>query len=322
MSISNPNGNSSHSNYIFSKNTMVILRGISGSGKSTLASKLLESNEDSIHLTSDDYFINLETGEYNFFGAKLPYAHEWNQDRARRALKKGIKVVIIDNTNTQKWEAKPYVSEAISHGYEVQFIEPDTPWKLDAEILSKKNQHGVPIEKIREMINRYEKDFSIENILKSKSPHRPNIFKPFDMVQIILTKESKNLLLSKVEKKYISIIGSHITLAFKPNAEYFNNLKNKNILEKDLVQIETDLLVWSDKIGVETLRVKNMINHLKDQVESLNAVPHITISLNPKIANPVDSNKLLEMKDSEIQTKNLELNLMGYIHFLRFKNQR
>lgn len=160
------------------KKRLVILRGISGSGKSTLAKALLEEEPRGVVYSTDDFFINKETGEYQFNGAAIGRAHAWNQRRAEKAMQEGIPLVIIDNTNTQKWEAKPYVEFGLKYNYEIEFKEPTTPWAKNAEELAKKNVHGVPIEAIQRMLDRWETDFTIENILKSKPPRRKKK-KPF-----------------------------------------------------------------------------------------------------------------------------------------------
>ena len=61
---------------------------------------------------------------------------------------------------------------AVKHNYKVIILEPDTPWKKDAEELSKRNKHGVPKEAILRMLARWEDDFTVENILKSQPPKK------------------------------------------------------------------------------------------------------------------------------------------------------
>ena len=148
---------------------MYILRGISGSGKSTLA-KELSKGDDSKVFSSDDFFMEEE--EYRFNPKMLPKAHSWNQRRVRKALEQGITPIIVDNTHTQKWEARSYVEMAREFGYAVFFEETKTPWRFDAEELAKKNVHGVPPEAIQRMIDRYEDhdSFTEEEVLKSLAP--------------------------------------------------------------------------------------------------------------------------------------------------------
>ncbi|MEQ2182602.1 hypothetical protein GOODEAATRI_024037, partial [Goodea atripinnis] len=68
---------------------------------------LLEHNPGGVVLSTDDYFSC--GGGYQFDPMALGEAHEWNHKRAREAFERGINPIIIDNTNMQEWEMKPYV---------------------------------------------------------------------------------------------------------------------------------------------------------------------------------------------------------------------
>ncbi|NWW41009.1 N42L2 protein, partial [Panurus biarmicus] len=114
-----------------SQKLLLILRGLPGSGKSTLSRVLLGESCDGIVLGTDDYFRQQHGYTYN--AAQLGDAHEWNRKRAKQAMEQGRSPVIIDNTNTQAWEMKPYVEVALEKGYRVEFHEPDTWWKFDPE---------------------------------------------------------------------------------------------------------------------------------------------------------------------------------------------
>ncbi|XP_060065179.1 uncharacterized protein LOC132545513 [Ylistrum balloti] len=142
----------------------VMLRGLPGSGKSTLARKLQRASvRPGVVLSSDDYFV--QDGVYKFEPHLLSEAHEWNRLRTIQNLHKGCTPIIVDNTNTQAWEMKPYVKQAQKFGYDVCFLEPDTPWKFQAKELARKNTHGVPLHKIRIMLERYEKGLTVEHVL-------------------------------------------------------------------------------------------------------------------------------------------------------------
>jgi predicted kinase len=148
---------------------MYILRGISGSGKSYLSKQILGSNRNNIFST-DDFFM--KGGEYMFDPKQLGIAHKWNQDRVADAIKKNVTPIIIDNTNTQKWEAREYVKMAVDAGYDIRFHETTTDWSKDVDELAKRNIHGVPREAIQRMLDRYEdhSEFTVDNVLNSKSP--------------------------------------------------------------------------------------------------------------------------------------------------------
>jgi len=130
---------------------MYVLRGVSGSGKST---KALELAPKENIFSTDEYFM--VGGKYFFDSGKLSKAHAWNRERVYGALKSGVSPVVVDNTNTQSWEAEPYVKMALAHGYKIEFVEPDTSWAKNADELAKRNKHGVPKAAIVRMLQRYQ----------------------------------------------------------------------------------------------------------------------------------------------------------------------
>ncbi|XP_045834072.1 uncharacterized protein LOC123925035 isoform X3 [Meles meles] len=97
---------------------------------------------------------------------------------AKQAINQGRSPVIIDNTNTQAWEMKPYVEMAIGKGYRVEFHEPETWWKFDPEELEKRNKHGVSRKKIAQMLDRYEYEMSISIVMNSVEPPHKSTQRP------------------------------------------------------------------------------------------------------------------------------------------------
>ncbi|XP_054544427.1 NEDD4-binding protein 2 isoform X2 [Talpa occidentalis] len=149
---------------------LVLLRGLPGSGKSFLARTLQEDNPSGIILSTDDYFyIN---GQYQFDVKYLGEAHEWNQNRAKEAFEKKVSPIIIDNTNLQAWEMKPYVALSQKHKYKVLFREPDTWWRFKPKELARRNIHGVSKEKITRMLEHYQRFVSVPIIMSSSVPEK------------------------------------------------------------------------------------------------------------------------------------------------------
>ena len=132
----------------------VILRGLPGSGKSTLAKEIAEEEETSVICSADDFFII--AGEYKFRPDWLPRAHQTCKEKFKSALKKGTKIVIVDNTNTCKWEFEEYQKLAKTFGYTVEVKIPETDWAFDVAECVKKNSHGVPAKAIQRMKDRWE----------------------------------------------------------------------------------------------------------------------------------------------------------------------
>ncbi|KAF4790411.1 hypothetical protein TURU_140972 [Turdus rufiventris] len=149
---------------------LVLLRGVPGSGKSYLARNLLEDNPGGIILSTDDYFY--KHGQYHYDPDCLGEAHDWNRKRAKEAFEMRISPIIIDNTNIQAWEMKPYVALAQQFKYKVMFREPDTWWKFKPKELERRNIHGVSKEKIKRMLERYERCLTVRSILDSSVPDK------------------------------------------------------------------------------------------------------------------------------------------------------
>ncbi|RVE65017.1 hypothetical protein OJAV_G00132080 [Oryzias javanicus] len=147
---------------------LILMRGLPGSGKSTMARELLSSGPSGIILSTDDYFA--QKNNYRYDPQLLGAAHEWNHRRARDALCDGRSPIIIDNTNLEAWEMKPYVKMALEKGYKVDFCEPDTSWKFDPYELEKRNKHGVNREKIAQMMDRFCFPISIDVVMNSQEP--------------------------------------------------------------------------------------------------------------------------------------------------------
>ncbi|NXS19558.1 N4BP2 protein, partial [Mystacornis crossleyi] len=131
---------------------------------------LLEDNPGGIILSTDDYFY--KHGQYHYDPDCLEEAHDWNRKRAKEAFEMRISPIIIDNTNIQAWEMKPYVTLAQQFKYKVMFREPDTWWKFTPKELERRNIHGVSKEKIKRMLERYERCLTVRTILDSSVPDK------------------------------------------------------------------------------------------------------------------------------------------------------
>ena len=156
---------------------LVIMRGVSGSGKSTMARKIAEERGGVIFST-DDYFER--EGRYEFDPKMLPSYHAKNQARAEAAMARGVSPIIIDNTNTQAWEMKPYVEAAKRHGYEVEIVEPGSPGFPEAdfeEIMRRQKVReggkSMPEDVVHRMMSRFQKGLSVDVILACRNQFGP-----------------------------------------------------------------------------------------------------------------------------------------------------
>lgn len=160
------------------KYQLTLMRGPSGCGKSTKAREILADwymYEKDVNLqghifSTDDYWYRLDPTVYNFQVEHLGAAHKWNQNRVKEEMTNGNPLVIVDNTNIQYWEMKPYVELTNEYGYRVSFEEPTTEWAFNPEVLANKTQHNVPIATLRRMVNNYSWDATIEKVMESTPP--------------------------------------------------------------------------------------------------------------------------------------------------------
>jgi len=150
------------------KRIMYIMRGPSGAGKSTKAKELGISGTT---LSTDDFWM--KDGEYKFDINRIGEAHQWNQQRTRECLKKGISPVIVDNTNIEAWEMKPYVGMAQQYGYQIRIVPVEV--KNTAQELAQRNKHGVPADAIQKMLDKYDPKVTVMDILRSKPPENKAI---------------------------------------------------------------------------------------------------------------------------------------------------
>jgi DNA-nicking Smr family endonuclease/predicted kinase len=150
---------------------VVIIRGLPGSGKSFLAHQLIEETVKNRigHVFSADDFFMTNRGVYKYDGSKIGEAHAQTLRLFTQSAAKGTSPLIVDNTNLEYWNTFGYLQAAVQYFYHIEFMEPATPWKFKEGILASKNQHSVPVDKIKLMKERYETGVDIQKLLKSNN---------------------------------------------------------------------------------------------------------------------------------------------------------
>ena len=139
--------------------TLYAIRGLPGSGKSTFARKLVLCVHD-----ADAYHICKNTNVYQWDPANVPAAHADCQQRVEAALNLKDFSVAVANTFTQRWELEPYIK--IAERTRSQFVVVSLfDGGLTDEELAARNIHGVPVETIARMRDRFEHDWANSNPL-------------------------------------------------------------------------------------------------------------------------------------------------------------
>lgn len=132
---------------------LYIVRGLPGSGKSTFANNIWNSNAI---CEADKFFINHETGEYNFDLSRLKEAHKWCVGEVRSKMQLNFSSegtycneIVVSNTSTQEWEMQPYIDLANEFEYNIVSL-------IVENRHGNKSIHGVPDETLEKMRNRFE----------------------------------------------------------------------------------------------------------------------------------------------------------------------
>ena len=266
---------------------VIIMRGIPGAGKSFKAKTLLK--EGRIHSTDD---LIEAAGNYNDFFANmveskdfkpLSRMHSQNLKNFTQSINEGISPVIVDNTNIKKTDAKAYIKKALELGISennIKIVDIGTGG-LDAKILSERNTHGVPFDKIEKMIasHKGQGEFTIENVLKAK-----DAYKESDVLYscVLLEKASQNVLFHNLEKMIPEgwiRYGHHMTINLGP-------LKDKS-------ELGESVMLRVLKVGISDMAIAVMV----DGFHTSNAIPHVTVAINPDGAKPVMSNQITKWQD-------------------------
>ena len=266
-----------------------IMRGIPGSGKSTEAAKRVGNGI--IHST--DTLIE-NTGDYRGFFEKmvekgdflpLSQAHSLNLNYAITSMKNGVTPVIIDNTNIKHTDAKSYVVAALKLGYadeNIHFIDIGTGG-LSAEELAARNTHGVPLDKIQQMMasHKGQGEMTLAKVLAAK-----DMYKTSNVLYsaVVLDKQSHDTVVNTnypvdIPDGWI-LIAHHMTIAF-----------GKGVDNKDDLGKEVTLTV--KKVGISDMAMAVQV----EGYPSNNAIPHVTIAINPDGGKAVMSNDITRWYD-------------------------
>lgn len=249
---------------------LVMMRGVPGCGKSYLAKRILEctigfDNNYHLHvLSADDYFS--QNGVYQYDSSKISEAHDWSHNRAFQAMSRGFSPVIIDNTNTQMWEMKPYAMMATDYGYIIEILEPDTHWCSNEKELAKRNSHGVPKSKIKDMLQRYEKNITPQKLLSAynlnyrlQKPPQFRLYPPFHVNSSVSVDSLQNNnsgfsqtcninVSSIVKSKSVAALNPQVS-EFKAESKETINLMDFNDDEFTSVKSQMTIKVNSDHIS-------------------------------------------------------------------------
>ena len=265
---------------------LLVMRGIPGSGKSTETKDRIGGGVS--HSTDD---LIEKAGDYSEFFAAMIAAkdfsplskmHAQNIKNAISSMKSGVSPVIIDNTNIKMNEPKQIVVAALKMGFaddNIKFIDIGTAG-LEAADLVKRNTHGVPLDKIEQMIASHtgQGEMTLKKVVDSK-----DMYKAAKIAFVKLDDKSKSKLLTAlghlVPKGWL-VHAHHMTIGFgKSIPKDIKDDIGKTVRLRVISVGKSDMAI---AIGVEGFA-------------SSNEIAHITLGVSPD-GKPVMSNKITNWK--------------------------
>jgi len=269
---------------------LIVMRGVSGAGKSTRAREVV--GEGAIHSTDDlweatgDYLgafkkMN-ETGDWSAHGKM----HNLNFTNAKASMETGVSPVVIDNTNLKASDAKAYVKAALELGYsDVNIKVEDVGTNgLTVEVLAERNTHGVPLDKIKKMVNVHKSvgTLTVKKIMEaSGGKNRPKVL----YSAVVLDENSKTKLLTALKHlipEGWALFAHHMTIVFAKGLP--------DDLKGDLGETVT---LRATEIGISDMAIAVKV----DGYFTTNDIPHITLAANTEAGGkPFMSNKITNWK--------------------------
>lgn len=269
---------------------LIIMRGIPGAGKSTRAKELVGNGE--IHST--DALIEA-SGDYRAFFEKmvesknymaLGWKHKKNLKNATEAIANGVSPVIVDNTNIKHADAKAYVVMALEAGLADDNIKFEDVGNagLDADALAIRNTHGVPLDKIKSMMasHKAQGTITLDSVLGKKDAFGTKV-SDISYSCVLLDQASKTALLE-----------ADLPIAIPTDWKIFAHHMTINLGKlKDKSELGKEVILQVIGVGISDMAMAVKVNGF----HSKNAIPHITIAINPDGGKPVMSNNITKWQD-------------------------
>ena len=283
---------------------LIALRGVPGSGKSYLATHCSEylKNPSKVAICSADQFF-IESGEYKFSPKLLPKGHTHCLGLFLQALEEGKELVIVDNTNSKKWEYCIYKYICSILGCKFYVLEIPCPSVKTLETYRSRNQHNVDPNAALKIFQRWEvdekasivppplayprmtstslPDYSLVSLCLADGTEIQQALHDLAAIKVVytaifLTTESQWKLVTSLMPTHPRISAEHVTLVFEPGKQScLANIGRR-------VTVHVTGSADNGKVQVATVE-------LPHGVTSQNSHPHITVSTEenvpPKMAN-------------------------------------
>lgn len=272
--------------------TLFIMRGLQGSGKSYIARHYADNSQKTTDANSwmvcsaDDYFER-SGKEYGFNASELAEAHMYCRKRFITAVNENTEIIVLDNTNSKKWEYQIYERIAKICGYSVYVIEIACKDEDTIAKFIKRCQHKVDNEAVQRLWNQWEvddratviepmfgeeiSDLTLFDIVKNKE-HSKMVVKEVVFSGLFLDNVSRTRLLNEYPALHSKCTANHLTYCYKPMREEIGHIDVGKTASVSVVgYISNDIL--------QVVAVKEL-----EEACCKLEVPHVTISHSKKAA--------------------------------------
>ncbi len=134
---------------------LYIIRGLQGSGKSSVARDLEKRDMVDVVLEIDDYWTDVY-GHYCYVHEKRENSHNWLRGKVNKLLSSGLSIAVPEVFESIA-EIKTYTDIAsVWYNKQYKIIKTQTPWADNPSLLLERNLHGVPMERLLYLQERWE----------------------------------------------------------------------------------------------------------------------------------------------------------------------
>jgi len=269
-----------------------IMRGLQGSGKSFVAKHYVENTQKigdatfCVVCSADEYFER-NGNKYGFNPSELADAHKHCRMKFINAVNEGAEIIVLDNTNSRKWEYQIFERIAKVCGYSTHIIEIACKDEGTVKKFIDRCQHKVDKEAVYRLWNQWEADYRAI-VIDPMFGEQMNNLTFFDLVKsrkhsksfarevlysgLFLDDASRVRLLNEYPPLHAKCTGNHMTFCYKPMREEIEHIEvGKTASVSVIGYICNDLL--------QVVAVKEV-----EEARCSMEVPHITISHSKKAA--------------------------------------
>ena len=230
---------------------------------------------------------------------------------------------MIDNTNTQSWEMKSYFELGVANGYKMHILEPSTDWRFKPGILANRNSHRVPKHSIEAMLDRYEKNLTVDKLLTLWNLQEREVSDSVENTQEenyvteIVTSDNE----SGEENNNIEVADNETVLSLNPDVEEFIPLTVPEMAEQSASlepEADYEAITEHDEMAslmniFPALSMEEMTEMYESQTITMSLDPSFATTLQSHFGSPAPPNYLTKLPQDQMLSVDISLSVAKII---------